>query len=236
MPISTRLLLLTRSSLSARKPVSLTRSYAKRSRPAKSLPYSARASHRPEEEHTPDSTLLQQFRRFIREEAKKTVDSITLIHLRSFLLWAFNAFLVGHLFWNHVCSWNGCYGPSMLPTLEIRDDVVMISKLHAHGRWIKAGDVISFDHPVRQDYSAIKRVIGMPGDYVLQNTPGTSDVMVMVPENHVWVAGDNLPWTRDSRHYGPLPMGLIRGKIVARVLPLRRMTWMRNSFEDGDYD
>lgn len=29
--------------------------------------------------------------------------------------------------------------------------------------------------------------------------------------------GDNLPWSRDSNDYGPLPMGLITGKILGKV-------------------
>jgi inner membrane protease subunit 1 len=36
-----------------------------------------------------------------------------------------------------------------------------------------------------------------------------------VPQGHCWVCGDNLPASRDSRIYGPLPMALIRGKVVA---------------------
>ena len=124
----------------------------------------------------------------------------------------------------------------MLPTLHFNGDTVMISKLHSGGRWIQIGDIVSFDHPVRQGTTGIKRVVGMPGDLVLKNTPETNDMMLMVPENHVWVAGDNLPWTRDSRHYGPLPMGLIRGKVVARVLPLRYMRWFRGGLEERDDD
>ena len=38
---------------------------------------------------------------------------------------------------------------------------------------------------------------------------------IKVPEGHVWVTGDNLSHSLDSRTYNALPMGLIMGKIVA---------------------
>jgi hypothetical protein len=39
-------------------------------------------------------------------------------------------------------------------------------------------------------------------------------VMVQVPEGHVWVAGDSLAYSRDSRFYGPVPMALVTGKAL----------------------
>ncbi|MBA0728289.1 hypothetical protein Golax_001200, partial [Gossypium laxum] len=38
-----------------------------------------------------------------------------------------------------------------------------------------------------------------------------------VPKGHVWIQGDNLYVSRDSRHFGPLPYGLIEGKVFMRV-------------------
>lgn len=40
------------------------------------------------------------------------------------------------------------------------------------------------------------------------------DQYIVVPDGHVWVTGDNLSDSIDSRTYSAVPMGLITGKIV----------------------
>lgn len=40
---------------------------------------------------------------------------------------------------------------------------------------------------------------------------------VKVPKGHVWLAGDNMSNSTDSRTYGPVPLSLIKGKVVAQV-------------------
>ena len=52
-----------------------------------------------------------------------------------------------------------------------------------------------------------------------------------VPDGHCWLLGDNLPESRDSRTYGPLPLALIQGKVTARVWPLSEIGWMRNALQ-----
>lgn len=44
-----------------------------------------------------------------------------------------------------------------------------------------------------------------------------SDLYITVPAGHVFLTGDNLSYSNDSRHYGPVPLGCIKGKVVARV-------------------
>lgn len=66
-------------------------------------------------------------------------------------------------------------GPSMLPTLEVLGDWVIISKSFRRGRGIVVGDVISFDSVIEPGERVIKRVIGVQGDFVLRNTPGTEN-------------------------------------------------------------
>ncbi|KIV87341.1 signal peptidase I [Exophiala sideris] len=128
---------------------------------------------------------------------------------------------------------NKTEGPSMYPTIPSEESYTIYSRRHRRGKNIKVGDIIVFENPIFLRGRACKRVIGMPGDYIVRDpsqsptvggtpVPGVTDidevreepVMVQVPEGHVWVAGDSLTYSRDSRFYGPLPMALIVGKVL----------------------
>ena len=114
------------------------------------------------------------------------------------------------------------------------------------------GDVVSIKHPMFPGVGASKRVLGMPGDFVGRDTPAAGqmdgnrggrgreellereEMMIQIPEGHCWLAGDNMPDSRDSRDYGPLPLALIKGKVVCRVLPWKERKWIANGFQDVD--
>ncbi|KAI5449967.1 hypothetical protein NCC49_003858 [Naganishia albida] len=49
---------------------------------------------------------------------------------------------------------------------------------------------------------------------------------VRIPRGHVWLAGDNLSNSTDSRAYGPVPVALLKGKVLARVWPNPK--WITN--------
>lgn len=38
-----------------------------------------------------------------------------------------------------------------------------------------------------------------------------------IPKGHVWLLGDNPNYSKDSRDYGPVPYGLIRGRACFKV-------------------
>ena len=38
-----------------------------------------------------------------------------------------------------------------------------------------------------------------------------------IPKGHVWLLGDNPDCSKDSRHFGPVPYGLIRGRACLKV-------------------
>lgn len=145
---------------------------------------------------------------------------------------AFKTVFCAHVFTEYFYTWENAYGASMLPTCEVMGDSFITNRQYRRGRNIKVGDMVTFKSVVEPGGKVIKRIIGMEGDYVMFNTPGSgNDAMIQVPEGHCWVAGDNLPYSRDSRHFGPMPLALIRGKIIAKVLPWSERRWIENNLE-----
>ncbi|CAN1276806.1 Mitochondrial inner membrane protease subunit 2 [Linum perenne] len=95
-------------------------------------------------------------------------------------------------------------GQSMSPTFNPEsnaDDRVLVEKLCLRRYTFSVGDVIVFRSPVDHKEKLVKRIIGLPGDWV--GTPHTYDV-VKVPEGHCWVEGDNVIPSMDSRSFGPV--------------------------------
>lgn len=98
-----------------------------------------------------------------------------------------------------------------------------------YGTGIRRGDLVVAITPDQPDKSICKRVIGFPGDRILrdplylQMTKHFQDVTeddgsryIQVPKNHVWLTGDNLTNSRDSRSYGPVALPLLKGKVFAK--------------------
>lgn len=56
-------------------------------------------------------------------------------------------------------------------------------------------------------------------------------VFIKVPEGHCWVTGDNLSRSLDSRSYGVLPLGLIKGKIFAVTTREGNAVMLHNNLE-----
>lgn len=115
----------------------------------------------------------------------------------------------------------------MFPTMPAVETTSIVKNVHRYGRGLSVGDIIVAKHPWYYSSGIGKRIIGMPGDYVVLDPPSASTAnvtigptagkMVQVPEGHCWLAGDNLPWSRDSRSFGPVPLGLVQGKILGVV-------------------
>lgn len=68
----------------------------------------------------------------------------------------------------------------MLPFWDIMGNGAVMSRFYRRGKDIKVGDLIEFKVPIN-DTNAIKRVAGMPGDYVMIFGPESGrDEMIQV--------------------------------------------------------
>ncbi|GMN64500.1 hypothetical protein TIFTF001_033570 [Ficus carica] len=147
-----------------------------------------------------------------RSVAKDAVDRLLVIA-------KFGCFL--HVTTNYLCSSTLVHGPSMLPTLNLTGDVVIAEHVsHRLGK-VSRGDLVLVRSPENPRKIVTKRIVGMEGDRVsfFLDSHGDRYRTAVVPKGHVWIQGDNVYASNDSRHFGPVPYGLIQGKVFFRVWP-----------------
>ncbi len=131
---------------------------------------------------------------------------------------------------------------SMVPTLEVGDRV-LANKFIYRFTEPERGDIVVFRSVEGGEEDLIKRVVGIPGDkisvkngtlflngepqkepYVNTSFPDRSFASPKkVPQNHVFVMGDNRANSRDSRFFGPVPEKNIEGEAFIRFWPPNRL-------------
>ncbi|KAI9142441.1 mitochondrial inner membrane protease subunit 1 [Paraphysoderma sedebokerense] len=123
-----------------------------------------------------------------------------------------------HVFNHYVGEFTWCIGPSMLPTFNTNGDIIFVDHLSPRFGRIDMGDVVVATSPLNP-----KRT---PGDVVCVDPSLSPNEFAKIPLGHVWLQGDNLTNSQDSRSYGPVPLALITGKVWFRIWPSPR--WVRN--------
>lgn len=123
---------------------------------------------------------------------------------------------IAYTFHSQVGKLTMTHGPSMEPTLAYVGDVVLVDRISTFWRPYTHGEVVISENPQRVGETVCKRIMGLPGDTV--STMGGA-IQVRVPAGHVWLVGDNLANSKDSRAYGPVPISLLYGRVRARVFP-----------------
>jgi len=124
---------------------------------------------------------------------------------------------------------------SMEPTLYPRDRFITVKPKKIH-----RGNIIVFKDPTEPSSFDVKRVVALAGDEVeirngelylngkIQTEPYLREKMVylftvkVVPQNHIFVLGDNRNLSEDSSVWGFLPMENVVGKGVYLYWPLHR--------------
>ncbi|KAG2221813.1 hypothetical protein INT45_013309 [Circinella minor] len=128
-----------------------------------------------------------------------------------------------HVFNQYIAEATFCMGPSMLPTFNISGTIVAVEHITPHFRGYRMGDVVVCISPAAPGRAVLKRILGLPGDNVCVDPTSQERKYIDIPEGHVWLSGDNLSNSTDSRYYGPVAMGLIRGRVFAKLWPECRL-------------
>ena len=137
-------------------------------------------------------------------------------------------------------------GDSMYSTLE-EGDYLIINRMSYKLGDIERGDIIVFESDLQQEDGTnkdlVKRVIGIGGDKVkikdskvyvngkklnepyIHNEVTSGDVDTVVPENCVFVLGDNREISLDSRYkeVGFINKSDILGKVFVRLYPFNKI-------------
>ncbi len=149
-------------------------------------------------------------------------------------------FIVLYLF---ILQPNQVKGQSMDPTFH-SGDYILTAKIAYKFKPYERGDVVVFRSPKNPDIEYIKRIIGLPGDKIMirnqivfvNNQPIDEPYIssptnlweggylkegeeIIVPENHLFVMGDNRPRSSDSREFGPIPISSVIGLVFYRYFP-----------------
>ncbi|KAL7066118.1 hypothetical protein ACR3K2_34540 [Cryptosporidium serpentis] len=89
----------------------------------------------------------------------------------------------------------------------------------------KKSDLVAFYSPVINETKLyyellIKRIIALSDDIVHLD----SGLSIIVPKGHCWVEDNNGSNFEDSRFFGAIPLGIIRGVVTHTIWPLKRFT------------
>jgi signal peptidase I len=126
---------------------------------------------------------------------------------------------------------------SMEPTLQVGD--ILLTDANALPQRY---DLVVAWEPDSADDKIVKRIMGVPGDLVIisggilyvngqeeystavsTNSMIGRDLKIRVPENHLFLMGDNRDESHDSRDFGTVPHTSVRGVVYRIIWPPQRL-------------
>lgn len=136
----------------------------------------------------------------------------------------------------HFFSFGIAPSSSMYPTIHVKDMMIFQKTKN-----FERGDIISFHFPLDEKQIYLKRIIGVEGDeiaikdgYVYVNgdpleepyiyeQPQYEMELFVVPEDKLFVLGDNRNDSYDSSQWGFVDKEKVKGKVLAVILPFEHM-------------
>lgn len=144
-------------------------------------------------------------------------------------------------------------GVSMENTFKNKD-ILLINKTTLYSGKFKRGDVVLFKYPKNPKEIYIKRIVAFPGEkieiknniitiynsdkpsgfvlkenYITQEVKTLGDISLELKDGEYFVLGDNREHSSDSRHWGPLNIEFILGRVFLRAYPLSKISIERTA-------
>ncbi|PWZ45308.1 Mitochondrial inner membrane protease subunit 2 [Zea mays] len=143
--------------------------------------------------------------------------------------------ITGGVFGITIADWSASYvtlhGASMHPTFDPQQaERALVDKRCLHRYHFSRGDVVVFRSPRDHRELVVKRLIALPGDWI--QIPEKQEIQ-QIPQGRCWVEGDNAATSFDSRSYGPVPMGLLRGRVTHIIWPPHRIGRVDRKMPEG---
>ena len=115
----------------------------------------------------------------------------------------------------------GVKGPSMQPTIDSSNNLVFLDCFTTQFlRAPKRGEIVLAENSFKEGNTIVKRVLFLEGEEAeVFDARSQRHYKVIIPQNHIWIEGDNKSNSRDSRDFGPISLNLVNGIVRARVWP-----------------
>ena len=104
-------------------------------------------------------------------------------------------------------------GPSMKPTF-LPNSILLVKKFGFKDN-LKKGDIVLTKTTYDDQTIVAKRISGLPGEEIKINDHKN----MRLSKNYYYLLGDNLDQSFDSRHYGPIPVQIMQGKVIGILYP-----------------
>ena len=127
-------------------------------------------------------------------------------------------------------------GSSMENTLTNGDNLI-VDKISYRFHEPERFDIIVFPYQYKEDTYFIKRIIGMPGEELVESygrevikDPGLASDPITLGEDEYFVMGDNRNYSKDSRFpdVGNIKRADIIGKAWLRIYPFDKIGFIRH--------